>query len=340
MTNPDAVNHSDIAIRIPPANGAWIKMRTNLWDAPQVARICELLKCIEALVIGAMYRLWSLADTHSTDGRLDFSSHTLNRKVGVDGFSEAVAAIGWLEIGDGYVVVVRFDEHNGKSAKRRAQDASRQAKHYQRNATEVALTEDSRHEREKSVSKSKSKCSEEQEYNTHDSMPHESFRVSKSKPSEAKGIRFGQIVPDHVRRIVRNRDGPLFESYFADALQAGWAKDCEADRLAMAALFHQVMRIGRAKDPGRVINRSWKNRESLNQKDRLKLATADEDFARELLRPKPLVRPTSFISPMRSAEQFQGSETGTQDRNIQTQIANLRQLMHDKTKTSTMKENS
>jgi dsRNA-specific ribonuclease len=33
--------------------------------------------------------------------------------------------VGWLEIGEGFLLVPRFEEHNGKSAKRRAQDVVR-----------------------------------------------------------------------------------------------------------------------------------------------------------------------------------------------------------------------
>ncbi len=91
MTTPDPLNDSN---RVPPANGAWIKMRTNLWDDPRVARLCDELGCDEARICGGLFRLWSLADTHSTDGRLQYSAAALNRKVGIDGFAEALQAVG------------------------------------------------------------------------------------------------------------------------------------------------------------------------------------------------------------------------------------------------------
>jgi len=132
-------------------------MRTNLWDDPRVASLCDALSCDEARVCGGLFRLWSLADTHSTDGRLQYSAAALNRKVGIDGFAEAMQAVGWLASVDGLMTLPRFDEHNGRSAKRRAQEAMRSAKHYRRQSEGEPLTQVSRSERENSVIKSKSK---------------------------------------------------------------------------------------------------------------------------------------------------------------------------------------
>ncbi|HQZ67808.1 MAG TPA: hypothetical protein PLY87_22110, partial [Planctomycetaceae bacterium] len=101
MTTPDDANDSTTQSRVPPANGAWIKMRTNLWDDPRVASLCDALNSDEARVCGGLFRLWSLADTHSTDGRLQYSAAAVNRKVGIEGFAEAMQAVGWLVSVDG-----------------------------------------------------------------------------------------------------------------------------------------------------------------------------------------------------------------------------------------------
>lgn len=157
MDSPDSRNDIKANPQSQAVNGHWIKMFKALWDHPKVASMCEILKCTEALLIGALFRLWSLADTHSTDGRLDLSAFALNRKVGVEGFAEAVTAVGWLEIGNGFVVVVRFDEHNGQSAKRRAQDAVRAAKYRQSAQLTDGVTHPSRTERDGCVTQSKRK---------------------------------------------------------------------------------------------------------------------------------------------------------------------------------------
>ena len=49
---------------------SWIKMRTDLWDDPRVAALCDKLRVQEAPVIGGLYWLWKTADQHSVDGLL------------------------------------------------------------------------------------------------------------------------------------------------------------------------------------------------------------------------------------------------------------------------------
>jgi hypothetical protein len=104
--------------------GDWIKMRGNLWDDPRVARICDETHKREAEVIGGLYWLWSMADEQTDDGNLiGLSIATIDRKTGIKGFGTALLKIGWvLEITDG-LKITRFEEHNGSSAKRRAQMA-------------------------------------------------------------------------------------------------------------------------------------------------------------------------------------------------------------------------
>ena len=104
--------------------GDWIKMRGNLWDDPRVARICDTTNKREAEVIGGLYWLWSMADEQTDDGNLvGLSTATIDRKTGIKGFGDALLKIGWvLEIPDG-LKITRFEEHNGSSAKRRAQMA-------------------------------------------------------------------------------------------------------------------------------------------------------------------------------------------------------------------------
>lgn len=108
--------------------GDWIKMRDNLWDDPRVTRICDLCDCGEAQAIGALYWLWATADQHTEDGILPgLSLRQIDRKTGVQGFAQAMCEIGWLADHPEGVRLIRFDEHNGSSAKRRSLDAQRKA---------------------------------------------------------------------------------------------------------------------------------------------------------------------------------------------------------------------
>lgn len=108
----------------------WIKMRGNLWDDPRVAKICDDTGKREAEVIGGLYWLWSMADEQTDDGTLiGLSTATIDRKTGIKGFGEAVLSIGWIEqLPDG-LMIVRFEEHNGASAKRRAGMAKASSKY-------------------------------------------------------------------------------------------------------------------------------------------------------------------------------------------------------------------
>lgn len=117
--------------------GDWIKMRTNLQRDPRVMRIvsaCKADVCPQGVqkvsdrlrVIGALHAVWSLADEQTEDGRLDgYSYETLDEMIGWPGFCLSLESVGWISRDAQGVVFTRFDEHNGKSAKRRAQDSGR-----------------------------------------------------------------------------------------------------------------------------------------------------------------------------------------------------------------------
>lgn len=105
-------------------------MRNNLWDDPRVGRLCDLCGCVEAPIIGGLYWLWATADQHTEDGILPgLSLRQIDRKSGVPGFGQAMCDIGWLAEDVNGVRILRFEEHNGTSAKKRAVTAKRVANH-------------------------------------------------------------------------------------------------------------------------------------------------------------------------------------------------------------------
>jgi hypothetical protein len=108
--------------------GDWIKVRTNLWDDPRVARLCDLTDQGEASVIGGLYWLWSMADSHTEDGILPgLTLRAIDRKTGVQGLGDALCSIGWMADHPEGVVIIGFEQHNGVSAKRRCTDAQAKA---------------------------------------------------------------------------------------------------------------------------------------------------------------------------------------------------------------------
>lgn len=106
--------------------GDWIKMRADLHTHPKVVRISSALRADRLRVIGGLHAVWCLFDAHAVDGRLDgYTTDTLDEMIGFPGFAAAMAAAGWLGIGDDCLEAPRFDEHNGQSAKRRAMEMER-----------------------------------------------------------------------------------------------------------------------------------------------------------------------------------------------------------------------
>ncbi|RJF99036.1 hypothetical protein [Noviherbaspirillum saxi] len=108
--------------------GDWIKMRGNLWDDPRISKLCDLTDCGEAQIIGGLYWLWSTADQHTEDGCMPgLTMRQIDRKTGIPGFAAALCEIEWVKDDTQGVVIPRFTEHNGSSAKRRCMDAQRKA---------------------------------------------------------------------------------------------------------------------------------------------------------------------------------------------------------------------
>lgn len=104
----------------------WIKMRVDLPTHPKVVRIASACKADRLRVIGGLLSVWGLFDAHSIDGQLEgYTPDVLDETIGFPGFSAAMIGVGWLEF-DGFSLwMPQFEEHNGQSAKKRAQDADR-----------------------------------------------------------------------------------------------------------------------------------------------------------------------------------------------------------------------
>lgn len=107
--------------------GDWIKMRLDLQTHPKVVRILSATKSDKFRAIGGLHAVWSVFDTHSTDGKLaGYTPETLDHIIGWQGFADAMIAVGWLGYdGAETLMLPEFDEHNGKSGKRRAEDQKR-----------------------------------------------------------------------------------------------------------------------------------------------------------------------------------------------------------------------
>lgn len=104
----------------------WIKMRVDLLTSPKVVRISSALNADRLKTVGALFSAWCLFDLHSEDGKLPgYTPEVLDSIVGLPGLSSAMQSVGWLEYDGATLSMPRFNTHNGRSAKRRAEDAER-----------------------------------------------------------------------------------------------------------------------------------------------------------------------------------------------------------------------
>ncbi len=119
--------------------GNWIKMRHDLIDAPEVRRLARATGLDRDQVTGKLFRLWSWADRHGTNGLLDAEIEDLDDQVGHVGFGAALVSVGWLETQEGGIVIPHWDRHFSDSAKVRALAGQRAEKHRakRRNAPSV-----------------------------------------------------------------------------------------------------------------------------------------------------------------------------------------------------------
>lgn len=107
--------------------GDWIKMRIELQTHPKVFRMVSALQADRLRVIGGLHVAWSIFDTHCDDGVLvGYSTDAMDAVIGWPGFTQAMVDVEWASLNEaGSLVMPRFGEHNGKSAKRRANDNER-----------------------------------------------------------------------------------------------------------------------------------------------------------------------------------------------------------------------
>ena len=126
----------------------WIKVRTNLDTDPRVLAMAAELNVPELHVVGMLWKVWSWADSHSINGNaMCVTDVTLERFTGVTGFAHALRKVGWLTGGNGLATFPNFDEHNGDTAKKRAQTAKRVTKHRNADVTQEALPDKRREEK-------------------------------------------------------------------------------------------------------------------------------------------------------------------------------------------------
>lgn len=117
---------------------AWIKIDTTLFHKPEVVRISSLLRCKQTETVGLLVLFWTLADGLTEDGKIPYYGRAeVDCALNKSGFCKALEAVGWIVVTDEGVEIPRFERHNGKSAKKRAETSKRVNDFRQRSVTRV-----------------------------------------------------------------------------------------------------------------------------------------------------------------------------------------------------------
>lgn len=125
--------------------GDWIKMQRNLLTCPKVVRIMSALNADRFRTIGGIFSAWCLFDEHTEDGILSgYSAKVFDDFIGFPGLCQAMVEVGWIQVTPQALIAVNFTEHNGKTARRRAQENVR--KRSARNAPHKRTREEKRRE--------------------------------------------------------------------------------------------------------------------------------------------------------------------------------------------------
>lgn len=106
--------------------GDWIKVQKSTPNDPRIVRMSSALKADRYRTLGGTIAAWILFDDHTDDGMIvGYTPDVLDELIGFPGLAKAMESVGWLEIGENYLRVPEFEQHNGQSAKRRARDSVR-----------------------------------------------------------------------------------------------------------------------------------------------------------------------------------------------------------------------
>ena len=99
--------------------GEWIKFDNSLPEKPETLAITAKMGWDDPdLTVGKLMRLFRWFDQHTTDGNaVGVTPTLLDRVLGVTGFTECVATVGWIVVTEDGISLANFDKHNGATAK-------------------------------------------------------------------------------------------------------------------------------------------------------------------------------------------------------------------------------
>jgi len=200
----------------------------DLKDHPKVVRIMSATDSDKFRVIGGLHEVWSTFDRHSDDGVLPgYTPKMMDYVVGYEGIAQAMIDVGWLMHDEALgLVMPEFHEHNGKSAKRRAEDSKRKRLVRQ----SVVRPEDVRKVSANDADKSRTACGLEKEK-----------EKEKSSSSAPAGVRVQARAPDSpsavVRQVESEQPGDVISMY------SEWKPDQELLKHYATAMHVELQRF-------------------------------------------------------------------------------------------------
>jgi hypothetical protein len=116
--------------------GDWMPMRIDLEDDIAVVALSSRIGHTIGATIGALHCAWAWANRNTTDGRMpQITPKHLDERIQIPGFSEAMAAVGWLIIEPNALVFPKYDVWNSNSAKARLVNTQRKKLSRERRAS-------------------------------------------------------------------------------------------------------------------------------------------------------------------------------------------------------------
>jgi len=140
--------------------GEWIKFRKSLIRDGRVRIVSRKCHAKTVTVIGALVTLWSLADEYADEDGvlLGYTAEDLDAEVAVEGFAAALPAE-WLDTTGEFLKLPDYQQHNGTTAKARAQAADRKRRERSRQAA-TTVAKPSRSNRDAVVTREEKKREE------------------------------------------------------------------------------------------------------------------------------------------------------------------------------------
>ena len=148
--------------------GDWIKMQMSTPDKPEVWAMAEALDLDPDAVVGKLFRVWCWFDQHTENGHAPaVTKKLLDREVNVPDFCLTLIKVGWMTDDGETIALPNFDRHNGKTAKNRALSAER--KQRQREKSHDGVLDESRDDRDNTVTREEKRREEVKEENNRSS---------------------------------------------------------------------------------------------------------------------------------------------------------------------------